>query len=528
MNFADEHIDFQTQYESSKLSYDWFVEDLEVKLFRPTLMLESPTFPSIDVLETSEWSIKIYFSQYPDTALNQTKLADMTMYHALNATQIEQPINNLTIVIVSHLNKDELKKHQPAIKIDFTIVDENNKIFHKNPLKNIKFLDDTTTQHIVQTISNFQLTPHNDLTINFNCNLSISNPTTNYYKTLTKRFSWTISSYKSLFYTSEKNCVESLKFDFLNDRTLMSNCKGFINANDPATKHRWSIHLYPKGRDERYNGFFSVFLKHLSGPDVVASAEFTISDKYQPSICLIKEIPPQLFTFEQRWGIGNFLNSSEYRWSDTMIISCQLKIINVKTQLIDSFVLNDCLNSNASEFLRKLNNDFKSQRNGDIILCGEDGGDLLKVHKIVLFACSKKFVEMEREIAGNSTRIKDCDLKVLQIPCTSLCLDRFVNYLYQYELRFDYNFDELVELLKFAVDFEVQTLLEDCENDIVRHRLDCKNIYKMFIMEKKYFTRNLERSCFRFIRTHVADCLSDCELGSLLRNDAVLNKVLRG
>jgi len=300
--------------------------------------------------------------------------------------------------------------------------------------------------------------------------------------------------------------IETLKFDFVEETTLAINNDDLFETRDPTKMHKWSIHLYPRGRDERYKEYISIFLKHLSGPSVQAVVELRIEGNKNQ---IIMVIPQQLFTRGRRWGVGEYLKIENFneKLGNNVKISCRIKLIYFRTKLIESVSLIDYSNRNALRFLKKLFIDYKNQSYCDIRLFSEIDKCYFQLHKIVLFASSEKFELANKIIDKDSNNNPvdvddDDDLPIVSIMGSRECLQKFIKFLYKHELDRAYKLKDLMDLLQLAVNYEIRFLNNECQNILIRSYIDNDSLFVLLKLDEKYLVGELKKAIFNYIKRY--------------------------
>ena len=168
------------------------------------------------------------------------------------------------------------------------------------------------------------------------------------------------------------------------------------------------------------------------------------------------------------------------------------------------------MNASSAKILKNFNEDFKNQRNCEIALIDDSGNQVVKVHKIILFLCSKVFIKLVKKMAY---REDDNELIKLQLEFSEQCLKNFAHYLYNFELNLKCSFDELIELLRFAFDFQIYNLLENCEDTIIASGLNVKKIETLLSFSPKtYLTKKLLSASVQYIKNHFKYCILASEM----------------
>ena len=480
-----EKIDFSmvTHHKFNELSYVWTLQNFNPKLFQTGELVESPVFPLENFSETAKWSIRVTF---------QKRLVDDNTYE-----------QDMIIDLLSHARKDELLKHLPKLTISCTTFNTVKEI--DNLLQRVIKFEDSTEVH-VNTIQNIYANCDNDqmkkhFLLNFDCainsNVKINGEQDN-LKQLHRKFNWKIETEHFLINSCRNEfSVETPKFDFNENSS-----DDIFEKKDFSAAHKWSIHLYPRGRHEGYSSYMSIFLKHLGGPTVHALCEAHLDGNNSHS-CVI--IPLQVYKRSRRWGVGEFISLNKFSeiFGNNIKITYRIKLINYNTTKSEGMSAVDYTNKSSLDFLKKLYNSYKNQFFCDIALSSEIDKTYFKLHKLVLFAASKQF-----EIAANNDAIEmlfgnnEESLPVIKTAFSSSCLQKVINYLYKHELDRDYKFFELIEILKFSILYDVEFLTLECNDYIMKNFMNTENFFVLLDLGEKYLTHNLLEATHSYIRRY--------------------------
>ena len=157
--------------------------------------------------------------------------------------------------------------------------------------------------------------------------------------------------------------------------------------------HEWAVLVYPGGDDDSEDGMVSLFLKHCSGPQILARFALLLRDTSGKVIVeKYEDYRFQEGLFEH-YGLEDFVEREEILDPANEVLNNGTLTIEVRIQLDDD---NHCMNFiPKNEFAQNMIQSFMDENTSDVIfqVKGRDESstvsDLFHAHKVVLQFCAK-------------------------------------------------------------------------------------------------------------------------------------------
>ena len=465
----DSKANFETYHVINKQEFSWNLEKINPEDYNYGEMIRSEVFPKINEIDSFDWSLKLLFKTNKVTNLSES----------FCCIDLDSKIrNDVKISIVSHIDKKSMKDLHQIIKADYKIMNDNRKVMHSIQKQNLLFNADNEEVEI-GFVESFKFLNFDHIIICFELILF-------YDDMLIKKkvIEWKINEIKKLINVNnhtDEFYLETPKFNFNGSKKQLD-----------SEKYKWVLQLFPAGKDENYRDSISIFLKQVSGPSVLASAKFTISDKrYMKK----KDLPETKFVPGQRWGISQLISSKEFSqiFKGSFKIHCQISIFESKTKVYDTIITNCHEKKSALKLFDKLHFDRKWGINLDIGLSSLKSNYLVRLNKTVLFVLSKKFVDTVKRKSPHS------NIEIIDMNYSGQCIADFVEFMYKFKLNQSISFKELTELYSLAIDYSIESLVTDCENLIIKNYITFKDL--SFLLDSKNFflTKRLKDAVFGFL-----------------------------
>lgn len=293
----------------------------------------------------------------------------------------------------------------------------------------------------------------------------------------------------------------------------------FSYHNSDGFKHSWQLILFPKGENNKNQGFYSIFLK--SNNKNKTTARYYISLLDQNNVKTKEMGYLSTFAFGKDRGWGRFVEESYVHDAknnllkdNKMTIWCCVLI----EEIDDTREVMNADNLRKLDHLKKFETLLSSEEFSDVTVIAEDGRSF-KLHKLILALNSSVFKAMfstdMKEKNKNLVNIKDIRYEVLQ---------ELFRFIYYGEV---YNFNEIAgELFMAAEKYCIDKLVELCENTMC-NQLTKENAVEYLNLALLYNVNKLKKKAMKCIALHVQELITDRVFENLaLQHPKVYHKIM--
>ncbi|NP_001153347.1 roadkill-like isoform X1 [Nasonia vitripennis] len=297
------------------------------------------------------------------------------------------------------------------------------------------------------------------------------------------------------------------------DRTTDINSEECIRSPvfTTANIYKWQILLYPKGYDEKYQNFYSIFLNLLSNVELKIKASFEIRiNKGEPLMTRLFEETMTCYLSSQ--GYEKFMNrcmiekSSSLPQGSTIRIACKINLAdeNVKENNLEMI--------NANRELQQLSTDFeqliddKELNDVEFTINGKE----LRANRSILGKRSSVFSAM----FDNVIEVKHAK-KVEIIDIRHEVFLEVLRYIYSGKVN---GIDTIVdELLAAADKYSLDGLKLMCERSLSSNT-NADNVLNNLRLANQYSFNSLKEKAIKFIITQAVDIVDKPEFRQLPYN----------
>lgn len=279
----------------------------------------------------------------------------------------------------------------------------------------------------------------------------------------------------------------------------------FISNDLEKFKNIWQLKLFPKGGNEDYAGFVSLYLFNLSNRDITVTFSVSLLNQNN-EIVEVQSAENQQFEANKSLGFPTYVKKS-------FIFDSKNNIINNDkvTVLCEIILTKNSVRKKFNELTRRLeefdkfeklmiNNEFS-----DITVKAE--GKIYHLHKCILTSCSDVFETMFK------IDMKEKDQNLVEIDdIRSEVLDEFFRFIYTGKVN--KLMDTVGELLTAAEKYNVKSLKEFCEEKMCE-RLNNDNALQYLRLSLLNNSEKLKKSSINWLSLNLEEFLQKPEFNDL-------------
>lgn len=325
-------------------------------------------------------------------------------------------------------------------------------------------------------------------------------------------YTWTINNFSYLLKRTEEE--------------LESPC--FTISNGNAVEPRWCLRLYPKGINESFKDYLSLYLYRKSGSDCKIEGRYELSLLNDRKEKFVHECEECHYNKNySSWGFPAFVKyelitdkANGLLVDDSLTFRCEIALIvgniNVSSddyKSTDPPVRADKLENLSVDFEKM----FLDERFCDVRLIAPCGKELC-AHKCILSARSPIFSAMfehemvEKKLAA--VEIVDVEHDVLR---------ELLRYLYAEKVE---NVKMIADKLLSAADkYGIEGLKEMCEK-VLCDNISVDNVCDILVLSDRHNIRHLKARALNFVKAHIKDVIGSEGFASIAQVD-VLADIIR-